>query len=141
MRRAAVPVAANIVGGCARRSPGDFLCFLDISFGSARELNYYKGLSQRLKCLLKDSGSSLSRNADEASRILSGLCSECSSILSTREPKNQETSGFTVESEDGSSLTAHSPYRLLLVQRDGAAWTTMASADSRRSEDEIGLRR
>ena len=40
MRRAAVSVVANIVEGAARESGPDFLRFLNMSFGSLRELGY-----------------------------------------------------------------------------------------------------
>jgi four helix bundle protein len=38
MRRAAVSISSNIVEGCARESRAEYLRFLEISFGSAREL-------------------------------------------------------------------------------------------------------
>ena len=48
MRRAAVSVPSNIVEGCARESQTEYLRFLEIAFGSLRELHNQFGLSKHL---------------------------------------------------------------------------------------------
>ena len=48
MRRAAISVPSKIVGGCARESQAEYLRFLEIAFGSLRELHYQLSLAKRL---------------------------------------------------------------------------------------------
>jgi four helix bundle protein len=48
MRRAAVSVPSNIVEGCTREGEVEYLRFLEISFGSLRELHYQLSLAQQL---------------------------------------------------------------------------------------------
>ncbi|MCD5398002.1 four helix bundle protein, partial [candidate division NPL-UPA2 bacterium] len=47
IRRAAISVPSNIVEGCARESEAEYLRFLEIAFGSLRELHYQFDLSKR----------------------------------------------------------------------------------------------
>jgi four helix bundle protein len=59
IRRAAVSVPSNIVEGCARDSGAEYLGFLNIAFGSLRELHYQLNLSKRLGFLRNEDSSLL----------------------------------------------------------------------------------
>jgi len=48
MRRSALSVPSNIVEGCARDTEADYLHFLDMAYGSARELQYQISVAERL---------------------------------------------------------------------------------------------
>jgi four helix bundle protein len=71
MRRAAVSVPANIVEGCARHSKADYLHFVDISYGSLRELEYLASLAHRLGYLSQFEA--LSPLLIETSKVLGSL--------------------------------------------------------------------
>ena len=78
MRRAAVSVPSNIVEGCARDSSADYVRFLDIAFGSLRELDYQLSLATRLAFV--SSETELHAKVHETSKVLGAL------IRSLRKP-------------------------------------------------------
>ena len=73
MRRAAVSVPSNIVEGCARNGQADYLRFLDIAFGSLRELHYQISLSKRLGFLDNEHSSAIEPRIVEAEKVLNAL--------------------------------------------------------------------
>ncbi|BBO67315.1 four helix bundle protein [Desulfosarcina alkanivorans] len=73
MRRAAVSVPSNIVEGCARESQVEYLRFLEIAFGSLRELHYQFGLANRLGYVNKSISSRIEDKMIEAQKVLGGL--------------------------------------------------------------------
>ena len=73
IRRAAVSVPSNIVEGCARDSKADYLRFLNIAFGSLRELHYQLNLSKRLSFLRNKDSSLLEPKVVETEKVLNGL--------------------------------------------------------------------
>ena len=60
LRRGAVSVAANVVEGCSRRSNKEFVRFLEIAFGSVREVGYYLMLGRDLGYLTRSLAAALS---------------------------------------------------------------------------------
>jgi four helix bundle protein len=73
MRRCAVSVASNIVEGCARHTQSDYVRFLDMSYGSVRELEYQISLATRLGFLLKDAAEQVANMAAETAKVINGL--------------------------------------------------------------------
>ena len=73
MRRAAVSVPSNIAEGCGRRTTADYLRFLDIAFGSFRELEYQISLAHRLGYLDTNGYEQLQPKCLETSKVLAAL--------------------------------------------------------------------
>jgi four helix bundle protein len=73
LRRAAVSIASNIVEGCARESPSDYIRFLDIAFASAREVKYQLSLASRLGYLEAETAAKIMQKADETAKVLAAL--------------------------------------------------------------------
>jgi four helix bundle protein len=73
MRRAALSVPSNIVEGCARQTQADYRHFLDVAFGSFRELEYQISLAHRLSYLPSESSAALLTRCTELSKVLAAL--------------------------------------------------------------------
>jgi len=61
------------VEGCARNSEADFLRFLDMAFGSIREVEYQLTIARRLEYTSGEIAEQLASQADETARVLAGL--------------------------------------------------------------------
>ena len=73
LRRAAVSMASDIVEGCARNSEADYVHFLDMAYGSAREVQYQISLAYRLGYLQTGSVEELNAKCRETTKVLNGL--------------------------------------------------------------------
>ncbi len=73
MRRAAISVPANIVEGCARSTQAEYLRFLDIAYGSAKELEYQIELSAHLNYLTGEDAYELSSHCSQTAKLLCNL--------------------------------------------------------------------
>jgi four helix bundle protein len=68
-----VSVASNIVEGCAGHSEADYIHFLDMAYGSIREVEYQVVLAHTLGYLPDATFKSLDPKCHETGRVLNGL--------------------------------------------------------------------
>jgi four helix bundle protein len=73
MRRAAVSISSNIAEGSSRMSPTDFAQFVEIGTGSVFEVVSQSFIAKRQGVLRDEKFRSLYQDAEELSRMLSGL--------------------------------------------------------------------
>ncbi|MEL6108523.1 MAG: four helix bundle protein [Planctomycetota bacterium] len=71
LRRAALSIASNIVEGCARASEADYLRFLDMAYGSAKEVEYQLTVADRLG--YSEELQSIQSKTSETARVLNAL--------------------------------------------------------------------
>lgn len=70
MRRAAVSMPSNIVEGNARESRTEYLSFLEIAFGSLRELHYQFYLASWLGYVSEPDAATGSHKLEESEKVL-----------------------------------------------------------------------
>jgi four helix bundle protein len=73
IRRAAISAAANIVEGCARRTTGEYLQFLNIANGSTAEAGYLLNVARRLGLMSVAMESELGKRYTELTKGLQNL--------------------------------------------------------------------
>ncbi|MCW5910544.1 MAG: four helix bundle protein [Cyclobacteriaceae bacterium] len=73
MRRSAVSIPSNIAEGSGRRTDKDFVYFLNVSLGSAYELQTLLFLSQDLDLLNNEKTELLNSSLEEIQKMIYGL--------------------------------------------------------------------
>lgn len=87
LRRGAVSVAANIVEGCARRTGGEYIHFLNIALGSAAEVDFLAELARDLGFLDEKESLRLTGMTSHLIPALKGLIRALESDETSKSPK------------------------------------------------------
>ncbi len=85
MRRAAVSIPSNIAEGDGRRTYGELLHMLSISYGSLRELETQTVLANRLKFIGDNDARAVMDECGEVGRLLNGLMKSVAAKASSRQ--------------------------------------------------------
>ena len=73
LRRSAASIAANLAEGCGRQADGDFRRFVEISAGSATEVEYHLLLGHDLGYIPVERYSGLNTQVNEVKKMLAAL--------------------------------------------------------------------
>jgi four helix bundle protein len=84
LRRAAVSISSNIAEGSSRSSKSDFARFVEIATGSVFEVVSQAFIAQRQSFLSEDQFREINADAEELSRMLSGLRKSLLSTLNSQ---------------------------------------------------------
>jgi len=73
MRRAGISIPSNIVEGCARESQAEYKRFLEIAFGSLKELHYQFDLACKLGYVKETDNEMCNLKFTETEKVLAAL--------------------------------------------------------------------
>jgi four helix bundle protein len=84
MRRAAISVVSNIVEGSARESQCEYCRFLEIAYGSLKELQYQYNLAERLTYTKGNDVPGIKEKLEETEKVLSALFRKMRQLTKSR---------------------------------------------------------
>ncbi|MGH7655115.1 MAG: four helix bundle protein [Gemmatimonadaceae bacterium] len=94
IRRAALSIPANIAEGCGRSSNRDFARFLQISFGSATELEYHLEFAAAIELISNKDFEDRRAEIIQVRRMLTGLIRAVNPGAMSQEPAAENGQGL-----------------------------------------------